>query len=272
MIQTMWTPASDGVLAGARHSGESGPVLIFVHGVGSSAAIWDYQLDALAGRYACYAVELRGNGSAQKEPALESISREGFVKDVLAIADAAHADRFHFIGCSLGGVVGFQLWRDAPARMLSMTTVGSFAKYPNAEKQVQTIIESVSQAANLGDFARSRAEKVLPPNPPQRRIDETIAQMGAKSLPSYIASTKATWSGDYTKDLHRISIPTLVICGELDPIAPLPLSEEIAAGIPDAGLRVISGAGHVVNADAPQRFNEELVTFLETLAPTVIDE
>lgn len=261
MIKTMWAPGSDGVLAGARVAG-TGPAIVFVHGVGSTAAIWDYQLEAFADRYACYAIELRGNGSAETDPPPATITREGFVEDVLAITKAANVDRFHFVGCSLGGVVGFELWRRIPQRIASMTIVGSFAKYPNSEQYVETIITNVTAADSLEAFARSRVEKILPPNSPARRVEETIAQMAAKSLPCYIASTHATWEGDYRQDLPGITTPALIICGELDPIAPLTLSQEIAARIPDARLEVIPDAGHVTNADAPQAFNGKLTRFL----------
>jgi pimeloyl-ACP methyl ester carboxylesterase len=265
MIQTLWTPAEDGILAGARYAGADGPAIIFVHGVGSTAAIWDYQLDALSGAYRCYAIELRGNGSAETQPPPAAITREGFALDVLAVAKTASLERFHFVGCSLGGVVGFELMRRVPERVASLTFVGSFAAYPNAERQVATIIEAVTAAGDVGTFARERLAKVVTADTPQARIDETLEQYAQKSLPSYIASTKATWTGDYRGDLQRINVPTLVMCGELDPIAPVALSQEIAGGIAGAQLVVLPGAGHVTNADAPRAFNDALVTFLQSL-------
>ncbi|MDQ6929289.1 MAG: alpha/beta hydrolase [Candidatus Eremiobacteraeota bacterium] len=262
MIETMWTPASDGVLAGARTGGDTGEAIFFVHGVGSTAAIWDYQLDALCDRYRCYAIELRGNGAAENDPDPSVISREGFARDVLAVADAAEIGRFHLVGCSLGGVVGFELWRHAPGRIASMTIVGSFARYPDNAQYAAAIIANVSAAESLEAFARERGAKVLPPGAPPRRIEETISQMGDKSLPCYIASTHATWTGDYRNELGSITVPALVVCGELDPIAPRALSEEIADGIPGARLEVVAGAGHVVNADTPELFNLLLTAFL----------
>ncbi|MFN2527698.1 MAG: alpha/beta fold hydrolase [Candidatus Baltobacteraceae bacterium] len=265
MIHALWTPAEDGILAGARYDGASGPAIVFVHGVGSSAAVWDYQLEALSSRYRCYAIELRGNGSAKPDPAPATITREGFVEDVLAIVKTASIERFHFVGCSLGGVVGFELMRRMPERIASLTLVGSFAAYPNAEQHVATINASVTESGSMEVFAHARIQLLLPPGSSQSRIDETIAQMAQKSVPSYIASTNATWRGDYRADLSAIEVPTLVICGELDPIAPVTLSQEIASGIPGALLTVIPRAGHVTNADAPRAFNEALVRFLTSL-------
>lgn len=190
----------------------------------------------------------------------ELITREGFVDDVLATADAAGAERFHFVGCSLGGVVGFELWKRAPERVRSLTFVGSFAWYPDAQHYVANVIEAVTEAGSMERFAHERARKLG--MPPGKRTDETIAQMACKSVDSYIASTRATWTGEYRDVLPGIAVPTLVICGEKDAVAPPSFSEEIAAGIPGGQLHVIESAGHVTNADAPEQFNELLLGFL----------
>lgn len=249
--------------ATARMSGTGHEAVVFVHGVGSTAAIWDYQLRDFGDAYRCFAVELRGNGVPKPEPGPAQITREGYVDDVLAIADAAGIDRMHFVGCSLGGVVGFELWKRAPQRLRSLTFVGSFAWYPNSAAYVQSVIEAVQAAGTMERFAHERAKKLG--MPPGRRTDETIEQMACKTVPSYIAATRATWTGEYRDLLAGIAIPALVICGGRDAVAPPSFSEEIAAGIPGAKLEIIAEAGHVTNADAPQRFNQVLSEFLSSI-------
>jgi 3-oxoadipate enol-lactonase len=250
-----------GTIATARMSGARGGALIFVHGVGSTAAIWDYQLGALGDRFRCFAVELRGNGIPKPEALPTQITREGYVDDVLAVADAAGAERVHFVGCSLGGVVGFELWKRAPQRVRSLTFVGSFAWYPDAKAYLDSVVADVQAAGSMERFAHERAKKLgLTPG---ARTDETIAQMACKAVPSYIAATHATWTGEYRDLLASISVPVLVVCGEKDPVAPPSFSQEIAGGIPGARLEILAGAGHVANADAPQQFNELLAAFLE---------
>jgi pimeloyl-ACP methyl ester carboxylesterase len=249
-----------GGIATARMSGSSGDAVLFVHGVGSTAAIWDYQLATLCDAYRCFAVELRGNGVPKPEPDPSAITRDGYVDDVLRVADAANAPAFHFVGCSLGGVVGFELWKRAPQRVLSLTFVGSFASYPDAEAYVQSVVAAVQEAVTMERFAHERAKRLG--MPPGRRTDETIAQMACKTVPSYIAATHATWTGDYRDILHAITVPTLVVCGERDTVAPPSFSQEIAGGIPNARLEVLPNAGHVTNADAPDAFNQLLRAFL----------
>jgi pimeloyl-ACP methyl ester carboxylesterase len=259
VIETIRVQAPDGALTGARYSG-TGPALIFVHGVGSTAAIWDVQLQAFSDGFTCAAVELRGNGTfPDPDPAL--ISRAGYAADVLAVAGALEIDRFTLVGCSLGGVVAFELYGRVPDRFDALVTVGSFARYPDGQAAADAINATLSQLGDMRAFAEARAAKLaLPP----ARTRETIEQMACKSVASYRAATIATWTGDYRSALGTIGVPALVLCGENDMVAPRALSEEIAAGIPGARFAIVPDAGHVANADAPAAFNALLRGFLST--------
>jgi len=253
------------VIAGARVAGTNcgdaaRPALIFVHGVGSTAAIWDYQLEAFAADRLCAAIELRGNGTRKPDPDPASITRAGFAQDVLAVADALGARRFTLVGCSLGGVVAFELWRTAPQRIDAMVLLGSFARYPDGERVATNIAQQVRDAGNMRAFGERRAAQLgLPPE----RLRETIEQFACKSVECFLAATQATWTGDYLDVLATIGVPTLVAYGEHDAIAPQALAGEIALGIPGARLEVVPQAGHVANADAPDAFNQMLREFLD---------
>jgi 3-oxoadipate enol-lactonase len=264
VIATIRTIAADGAETGARTAGDSGPALVFVHGVGSTAAIWDSQLEFFSGDYRCLAIELRGNGAfLDPDPAL--ITRQGFAQDVVTVTQLAGVDRFTLIGCSLGGVVAFELWKEAPRYQEAMVIVGSFAKYPNGQAYADGIEAALDDAGTMAVFAAQRAAKLaMPPD----RERETIEQMAGKSNASYRASTQATWTGDYRDVLPTIGVPVLVGCGERDVIAPMPLSEEIARGIPGAQLFSVPRAGHVANADAPEAFNAAVQVFLDAVRTT----
>lgn len=266
MIETMRTVAPDGAVTGARRAGSAGRALVFVHGVGSTAAIWDAQLAAFGDAYRCFAIELRGNGALPNpDPGL--IARAGFADDVLAVADAAGLDRFTLIGCSLGGVVAFELWNGAArARLEALALVGSFAHYPQAQSYADGVKAAAQAAGDMRAFAEQRAAKL---GLPATRLRETIEQMARKSLPCYLAATQATWTGDYRDLLATIDVPVLVVHGEHDSVAPRALSQEIADGIPGARLASIPGAGHVANADAPEAFNALLRSFLEAQSGTM---
>ena len=264
MIARMLATAADGAACAARYAGEGGEAIVFVHGVGSNAAIWDTQLEEFGRDYRCYAIELRGNGVAPLPADIGAITRQGFALDVLAIADAAKLDQFHFVGCSLGGVVALELQRGAAARFRTITFVDSFAAYPNGAQYVEGIVALIEGHTSLEEFAQQRAQGLLPPDAPPQRFRETVAQMAAKTVPAYLATTRATWTGDYRAELKAITVPTLVMWGEHDVrVTPRALSEELVANIPGARLEVLQGAGHIANADSPDAFNAALRRFLQ---------
>lgn len=266
MIATMRCVTADGALVGARvtrpnaSDRSGGRALLFVHGVGSTAAIWDAQLAEFGAHLTCAAIELRGNGAVKPDPDPSSIARSGFAQDVLTVADALDVERFTLVGCSLGGVVAFELWKGNPERFDAMLVLGSFARYPNGQRYADGIASAARAAGSMRVFAERRAANLgLPPE----RLKETIEQMACKSVPCYLAATQATWTGDYRSLLPTINVPVLVAYGERDAIAPRALSEEIAAGVGAARLAMIPGAGHVANADNPGEFNRLLLAFLD---------
>jgi 3-oxoadipate enol-lactonase len=266
MIESLQVTSADGAIAGARVARPAdAPVgsttLVFVHGVGSTAAIWDTQLTAFGNELPCVAIDLRGNGVCP-DPDPSLITRAGFGDDVLAVLAELGVDRFTLVGCSLGGVVALELYPRTGSRFDAIVTLGSFARYPDGERVADGIVAAVRDARSMPVFAQRRAAQLgLPPE----RMAETIEQMACKSVACYIASTKATWTGDYTGMLSSIVVPAMVAYGERDPVVPLPLSEQLAAGIPSASLAAVAAAGHVANADNPAAFNALLRDFLARL-------
>lgn len=237
--------------------------MLFVHGVGSTAAIWDYQLEDFGKDRLCAAIELRGNGMRKPDPDPASITRGGYADDVLSVADALSIERCIFVGCSLGGVVAFELWKRASHRIEAMILLGTFARYPGGARVVEEISTEATSAGSMRAFGELRAAKLgLPPS----RLRETIEQYACKSLECFLAATQATWTGDYVDLLSSIDVPVLVSYGERDRIAPRGLAEEIASGIRGAQLVTIAGAGHVSNADEPSAFNALVRSFVERRA------
>lgn len=255
------------MIAGARLAGTLGEskadAVLFVHGVGSTAAIWDYQLGDFANEYRCAAVELRGNGAQKPDPDPSSITRAGYADDVLAVADALDAQRFTLVGCSLGGVIAFELWRRASHRFAAMFLLGTFARYPDGERYAQQICAQAREIDDMRAFGELRAAKLgLPP----QRLRETVEQFACKTVDCFLAATRATWTGDYLDLLPTIEVPVLVASGVHDAVAPRELSEAIASGIPGAEVAEIPDAGHVANADNPRYFNKLLRVLLGRVA------
>jgi pimeloyl-ACP methyl ester carboxylesterase len=252
------------MIAGARlrgpRNGAAKTPLLFVHGVGSTAAIWDYQLEPFGADRLCAAVELRGNGTLKPDPDPATIDRQAYAHDVVTVADAVNAERFVLVGCSLGGAVAFELWRRSRERVVAMVLLGAFARYPDGERYAEQICAQAREIGNMRAFGELRASKL---GLPAARLRETVEQYACKSVECFLASTRATWTGDYVDMLSSIDVPVLVAYGEHDVVAPRALSEQIASGISGARLTSVPDAGHVANADNPSVFNTLLREFLE---------
>lgn len=262
---------SDGLRI-AYVSAGSGEPLVFLNGVGSTKEIWRYQFDALSSSFRCIAFDYRGYGDSEIPPrdclrleACEekSISRAAFARDAFAVMQACGADAAHLCGCSLGGVVALECFKQARACVRTLALVDSFAQYPRG---LETIGERIRTLMSLGmeAFAQSRGPGVLGPHAALPNLERVRGQMSSIPLAVYAAATQATWTGDYRELLPGIAVPTLVVWGEHDTIiAPRELSEELVANIPTAEpLIIVPDAGHLPNVDDPKFFNAALLSFL----------
>jgi 3-oxoadipate enol-lactonase len=265
---------SDGLRIAYSDVGEGAPI-VFLHGVGATKRCWAPQMAVLPQRFRCIALDYRGYGESDVPPKAslgadardpKTISRAAYAHDVVAVLDAAGIDAAHLCGCSLGGVVALEFFDAKPARVKSLALVDTFAFYPGG---AQSMDERIATLEKLGipEFAKTRAPGVLKPDPDPAVLESVRADMASIPLDVYKASTRATWTGDYRRLLARVGAPAEVFWGECDTsIAPLALSEELAAGLPTcSGVVRIAHAGHLPNLDNPEFFNLALEAFIDSV-------
>jgi pimeloyl-ACP methyl ester carboxylesterase len=128
------------------------------------------------------------------------------------------------VGLSFGGTLALELHRRHPERVAALVLVSAYAGWGGS----------------------------LPPDEVRRRVVEA----GDSPLARSFAAT------DLRPHLPAVRVPVLVLHGTLDPRAPRPVAEGLAAGIPGARLEVIEGAGHDLNTEAPDAVTEALRRFL----------
>ena len=76
------------------------------------------------------------------------------------------------------------------------------------------------------------------------------------------AMSNAFADADLTETLPAIDVPTLLVYGDADRRSPVAIGEDLHARIPGSSLVVIPGPGHMVSMEAPERFNDEVRSFL----------
>lgn len=245
--------------------GSGDQLIVFLHGVGADKSCWKQQLSYFGGAgYTCAALDMRGTGDSQarwESGEVLSIDRTEFALDTDAIIHELGFQTAHWVGNSMGGVIIQEAIRLHLSSLDRIVLSNTFAKHP-ASKEILPRPAKALQTVSLETFARQRIPLTLRPDIEPEILEEAIYAMARKDTEAYLATWRATWSGDYRRILPSIANKTLVIGSDLDQITPLPLSEELHAGIPNSQLAVIRGAGHLPNLDQPAEFNRIVHEFL----------
>lgn len=239
--------------------GDATPIL-FLHGVGSDKSVWQPQLDHFGGKRRAVAFDYPGYGDSAFR---DGATRDDFAAAILAAMDALGIDRAHVCGLSLGGVIAIAMHEAASPRIASLIIADSFAVHPDGQA-IHDRSVAASQAMTMGELASARAPMLMGNAANDQLKAEVIATMSAIDPAAYRLGAAAVWLADQRDRAARISIPTLMLCGDEDSITPPSLSEELVRLIPGSRLEIVNGAGHLANVEQAELFNEAIERHLSS--------
>jgi pimeloyl-ACP methyl ester carboxylesterase len=195
------------------------------------------------------------------------------IGEMAAAILAAAPPRFALVGLSMGGYIAFEIMRQASERVIKLALLDTSARADTAEETEQR--RGLVAAANSGDFAALLAAVMTSILHPAHQEDATLrainVRMGLTVGLDGLARQAAAMAAriDSRPGLAAISVPTLVLVGDSDPLTPPFLSEEIAAGIPGARLVVVPQCGHGSTLEQPEIVNRCLSEWLDGEIATV---
>ena len=202
----------------------------------------------------------RGQGRSDgDDPAQWNLDR--WVKDIVEFCEALELDRPIILGQSFGGVVALAVSARNPELPLKLIVSSSLAKFrpdrsfPMFERLGGPEVREVAERhfRELSDESAEEFLRVCLPVYNTTPADpDVIARTRLKLEVGNHFFRNEFLAADLLPELPRISCPTLVLGGEFDPITPVADSEDIAAAIPGAVLRIVEGAGHGVFRDKPE--------------------
>lgn len=234
------------------------PVLL-LPGLICDARIWAPQVEGLGDRFAVQAVD--GYGEADSLGAM-------------ALAVLAQApERFILIGHSMGGRVALEVLRRAPHRVAALGLVSTGTHLPRpteAEGRFSLLARGVEQGMDALIDAWL-PPMVWEPNRLKPGLMDNLWQMCSDmGLDSFERQVRALLGRPEVESLlPGIACPVLVAVGEHDEWANVAQHEQIAAAIPGAILKVIPGAGHMLQVEQPQAFTAALADWLAQIAPAL---
>ncbi|TVR18707.1 MAG: alpha/beta hydrolase [Nitriliruptor sp.] len=254
--------AADVTLEYATSGPRDAPSVLLLHGNGPNWRQFTPQLDSLADRWWVIAPSLRGHGRSTlpPEPTHGDLTVERLAADVLALLDHLGVGRVHFVGNSLGGLVGFQLAGSHPERLASLASFGTTAQLHSSPALVRTM------TALLRLLGTSGSGRLAGLAVKDRAVGRRIAELMATADPVAVRLlTENVANYDHTPTLRASTVPLLLLRCELDRSINRNLASTLAAleHREDAEVVDLAGAGHFANLEQPATFDAALRSFLE---------
>ncbi len=248
------------------HGRAGAPALLFGHAQILSRAQFAPQVRAFADRYRVIALDFRGHGQSPVSPA--PYVMEALARDAAAVLDAEGIDRAHYLGSSLGGMVGFALALEHAPRLASVTFLATQGVLPAASGE-RIRRTAARLAAQGGSMAPAAGEIIARYTTAAWRAEDPagharlIEIAAANPVAGYAHSGGAIAAMDYDGRLDAIRTRALVVAGEHDTPTPPERMALYRDSIRGAEMAVIAGAGHFPNWDRAPAFNRIFGDFLE---------
>jgi 3-oxoadipate enol-lactonase len=244
---------------------EAGPVVVFSHSLAADQGLWAEQVPPLlAAGYRVLRTDLRGHGGSSAPPAPYTI--EQLADDVIVVLDALRIERCHFVGLSIGGMIGQSLGLRHANRLHSLMLCDTQSESPaDAATFWGPMIESITAAGSLEPIADRTMDRWLTAGYKRahsnrwQQIRDTVA---ACTPTGYIGCTRAIGNFHFTDRLATVKTPVLVACGTEDPRATPAESRHIASLFPNGRYDEFTGARHVPNVEQPEAFNRVMLQWL----------
>jgi len=243
----------------------SGPWVTLSHSLSCDLTMWDELAVSLAPTFTVLRYDTRGHGGTTAPAGPYSF--EQLSADVTGLLDALDIGRTHFVGLSMGGMIGQHLALLAPRRLNKLVIASSTSRIPPEASPLwdeRIRIARTEGCAGLveGTLGRWFTPEFRAARPDiMQRIGRLIANTPAAGYAGCVAAIRQL---DITARIGAIGTPALVIVGEQDPGTPPAMSAVIASGIPGARLDIIRSASHLCCIEQPETFRQLVAGFLKT--------
>ncbi len=241
-----------------------GQWVVMSHSLGCDQSMWDEQARLLKAHYRVLRFDTRGHGGSDAPDGAYTLDM--LAEDLLGLLDALSVKAPHFIGLSMGGMIGMTFALKYPKRLRSLSLCDTTSRIPAeaapiweeririaAEQGMEPLVEPTLQRWFTEPFYKAN-------KPMMTRVGQLIRNTRP---PGYIGCCRAISKINLTDRLGAITCPVQVVVGEQDVGTPVAMSRAIHEAISGSQLVVIPSASHLSNLEQPAKFNETVAGFLE---------
>jgi 3-oxoadipate enol-lactonase len=240
-----------------------GPAVLFLHGFPFDRSMWEAQAEFVSGHgFRAIAPDLIRPAESGPTLTMDEMARQ-----TAALLDQLQIESCIVCGLSMGGYVAFEFVHLFRARVRGLVLAGTRAPADNEqekagrEQQVQTMLRAGMVPISIATLPKLLAPRTLAEKP---SVVKEVRRMITQANPKGTAAAQRGMAArrDYTDDLAKINVPTLIIVGREDSIRPVADAEFMHTGIRDSQLEIIEDAAHLTNMEQPVVFNDILLRFL----------
>jgi 3-oxoadipate enol-lactonase len=248
-------------------SGRKGaPIVVLSHSLSSSLLMWNPQMDALNPYFHVLCYDIRGHGDSDTPSGAYTLELLG--NDAIGLLDALNINQVHFIGLSMGGMIGQCLALNYPHRLKSLVLCDTASVIPSDAQPIWQ--ERIDKARKKGMEAllEETMERWFTPaflTKYSQMLALIQKQFLATPVSGYIGCAEAIRKLNYLDRLSEIKMPTLIMVGEDDPATPVSASVAMHERISNSKLVILPSTRHLSNVEQAEAFNTTLLNFLKNL-------
>jgi len=240
-------------------------VVCFTHSLSSDGGMWAEQLPPLidAG-FRVLRIDMRGHGGS--DPVAGDYRMEQLADDTAAVVDATGVGPVHFIGLSIGGMIGQAFAIKHGAKLKSAMLCDTMPQTPaDAAAAWEPRVKAVREANALAPLADGTMDRwftpAFKPKSPRRwrQIRDTIV---GTTPAGFLGCAAAIQNFDFVPQLPLLKLPFLVVCGADDPGTPPAGNKRIAELVPGGRYEEIATARHFPNVEQADAFNRIMMGWL----------
>jgi len=242
--------------------GSSENTLLLLHGLGASAERWEHVIPLFAKEYRVIVPDLVGFGHSDKP--MVDYTMEYFSEFTSKFVESIGIKKLNIIGSSLGGQIAVEyavnhndkirkLVLVSPSGVMKHVTPAlnsyiSAALYPNNDAAL-TAFQTMSCVDDIDEKTVSEfVERMQLPNAKMAFMSTLLGLSNAKAI---------------TEKLNMITVPTMIVWGENDPVIPIEYAQSFVSGINDCRFYKIVDCGHTPYVEKPEKFFQTVMDFLD---------
>jgi len=240
--------------------------IIFLHGFPFDQSMWKHQIEYFKNDYRCVHYDIRGLGKSSISDG--QFTMEMFVDDCFAIMNELHIVMPIICGISMGGYLTFRAIERMQQAFSGAILFDTRAEADgNAAKLKRAAGIKLINEEGLENFIDGFVAGCFSENYKQKYQTEyeRIKERSKLSHPVGVKGCLLAMQGrtDVSASLGEIKIPTLFLCGELDPLTPPKEMREVSTKIEGSVFEIIPGAGHISPLENPKFVNGAMKKFLD---------